>query len=346
MTSPNTIAARIAAAQARNRVTTVESSTPNDTYESEFDRYKAWVDDNGFVDPDDGKYITRNNVDLYFSEHVAVERDGTTGTIKRILQALQWYSKNKEHAGSEFHVESAIVKLALDTNKERQKNTATSKPGEDPHKGLKDVLPLADRLKIMHEIYSRGDWGPASVSFTWGNNAAVRGGSTRNLVFADWNLSRGFGPEESGPMSRTLFLIMRKGGTHKDRFDSDQQVGCLRHKEYKLCAVFAGAMWTLWNLSTQRQNPLDFLHRDKDERADWWDTSLIDWKKYGDASSAMRQIYKKTGVYNCKLTHDRTAAIQYAGAMGLAPHQINSFTNHLLEKIHRAYQAEADREVR
>jgi hypothetical protein len=61
---------------------------------------------------------------------------------------------------------------------------------------------------------NRADWGPASVSFTWGNNAAVRGGSTRNLVFADMNLSNGYGPEEQGPMSRTLFLIMRKGGAY------------------------------------------------------------------------------------------------------------------------------------
>jgi hypothetical protein len=200
---------------------------------------------------------------------------------------------------------------------------------------------------MMDYIYgNRNDWGPASVSFTWGNNAAVRGGSTRNLVFADMNLSNGYGPEEQGPMSRTLFLIMRKGGLHKDRFTADKQVACWRHREYKLCSVFSLSMWALWNLCMERRTPIDFFHVDKKERCPWWDRSLIDWDHYSDAGSAMRQIYRATGVVNCKVTHDRTTAIQYAGAMGLAPYQINSFTNHLLEKIHRSYQSEADREVR
>lgn len=346
MSSPNTTIARLAAAQSRNAATTAELSEPTGAYANEYDRFIAWVDEHGVVE-EDGKYITRLNVDLYFTEHVAFYRTGTSGTIKRIVQGLQWFSSKKENPGSGFLVENAVVKLALDTNKERQKNMETIRPGTDPHKGLKDVLPTSDRILIMDHIYGqRGDWGPASISFTWGNNAAVRGGSTRNLVFADWNLSRGFGPEEEGSLSRTLFLIMRKGGAHKDRFTIDQQVGCWRHKEYKLCSVFSSSMWALWNLVTERQNPIDFLHRDKTKRAKWWDTQLIDWNKYGDASSAMKQVYKATGVVNCKLTHDRTAAIQYAGAHGLAPHQINSFTNHLLEKLHRAYQAEADREVR
>ena len=31
--------------------------------------------------------------------------------------------------------------------------------------------------------------------------------------------------------------------------------------------------------------------------------------------------------------------------MGLAPYQINTFTNHILNKLNSAYQSEADREV-
>jgi hypothetical protein len=96
----------------------------------------------------------------------------------------------------------------------------------------------------------------------------------------------------------------------------------------------------------ERRTPFDFFYVDKNERCSWWDRSLIDWDYYGDAGSAMRQIYKATGVVNCKVTHDRTTVIQYAEAMGLAPYQINSFRNHLLEKIHCSCQSEVDREVR
>jgi hypothetical protein len=263
------------------------------------------------------------------------------------VQALQWYSDKQENPGTGFKVSSDAVNLAIESNLERQKNEENAHPGADPHKGLKDVLPVSDRLRMMDYIYNnRNDWGPASVSFTWGNNAALRGGSTRNLVFADMNLSNGYGPEEQGPMARTLFLIMRKGGKHKDRFTADTQVACWRHREYKLCSVFSLSMWALWNLSTERGTPLCFHHMDKKARCPWWDRKLIDWDEYNDAGSCMRQIYKETGVVNCKVTHDRTTAIQYAGAMGLAPHQINSFTNHLLEKIHRSYQSETDKEVR
>ena len=262
---------RIAAAQGRNARQVKESSTCDDSYIREYRLFKEWVDDHGEIDnhssPDgDNIYLTRDNIDLYFSEHVAPEREGNRGTITRIRQGLEWFADNKEHIGTGFVVNSDVVKLAINSNLERQKNSGSTKPGEDPHKDLKDVLLIPERLLMMDCIYStRPDWGPASFRFTWGNNAAVRGGSTRNLVFSDFNLSRGFGAEEDGLLSKTLFLIMRKGGKHKDRFSVDQQVACWRHNHYQLCSVFSASMWTLWNLMTERQDPIEFLHPNKEE---------------------------------------------------------------------------------
>ena len=66
---------------------------------------------------------------------------------------------------------------------------------------------------------------------------------------------------------------------------------------------------------------------------------------FTEQQSAVDQIYKGAGVFSCKRTHERTNAIQYGEAMGLAPHQINTFTNHILDKLNSAYQSEADREV-
>jgi 4-diphosphocytidyl-2C-methyl-D-erythritol kinase len=64
-----------------------------------------------------------------------------------------------------------------------------------------------------------------------------------------------------------------------------------------------------------------------------------------DASNSTKQIYEATGVQTCKVTHHRTAALQYAGFMGLQPHQINSLTNHILDKQHAAYSSQAEWEV-
>jgi hypothetical protein len=65
-----------------------------------------------------------------------------------------------------------------------------------------------------------------------------------------------------------------------------------------------------------------------------------------EQKDSFAQIYKGAGVRSCKKTHERTNAIQYGGSRGLAPHQINTFTNHMLDKLNSAYQSEADFEVR
>jgi len=65
-----------------------------------------------------------------------------------------------------------------------------------------------------------------------------------------------------------------------------------------------------------------------------------------EASASTREIYKATGIKNGKVCHHRTAALQLAGFMGLQPYQINTMTNHILDKQHVAYQAQAEWEVR
>ena len=61
-------------------------------------------------------------------------------------------------------------------------------------------------------------------------------------------------------------------------------------------------------------------------------------------SKAYTTIYKNTGIRNCKVTHDRTVAIQ--NMSGLTPYQISSFTKHIVDnKLSASYLAEADREA-
>ena len=109
MSSPNSnvLASRLAAARTRNAQQLQATSSADAAYQSEYKRFKAWVSEHGTI-ADDGGYINRSNIDLYFSEHVAPTRTGVRNTIRRIVQALQWYSDKKENPGAGFKVESDL----------------------------------------------------------------------------------------------------------------------------------------------------------------------------------------------------------------------------------------------
>ena len=92
------------------------------------------------------------------------------------------------------------------------------------------------------------DWDDCAFAFTVGCNGALRGASSRSLNLSDLNLSRGFGPERSGPWARCMMYVLRKGDQHKERHDTDQQVGVWRHRCYLLCPVFATAMKVIYLL--------------------------------------------------------------------------------------------------
>ena len=128
----------------------------------------------------------------------------------------------------------------------------------------------------MQHIYrERNDWGPAAVNFTWGHNGAIRGASCNKIGYCDLNHSDGFGPKLGEP---AVGLVCRSGKVHKDRSETDKQVFVWRHKEYLLCSVFATAAYVIHQIT---ENPnINFLHADKNERAPWWDTPLIDWSNY------------------------------------------------------------------
>ena len=132
----------------------------------------------------------------------------------------------------------------------------------------------------MNYIYkNRDDWGSASVNYSWGLNGALRGASNRKLKFKDLNLSYSFGAEDIGPLSRCLLLVLRTGNVHKDRHDTEKQVGSWRHKKYNFCSVFAMAAYVIYNLNNEFSN-INFYHRDKNESPAWWDLPLIDWEQY------------------------------------------------------------------
>ena len=316
-------------------------------YKREYRRYCAWVEANDLraVDATD-TYVNRLAVDSYFRT-VVVHRNGQLNSINKICSAIQWACNCVENptVDTAMTVRNPAVSAAIRRQQLNWKEGANDRNcGTDPHKGLKDLMPIGDKLTLIRHIHdTRADWGSLATSYTWGTQGGVRGDSNRKMVYADMNLSMGFGPETTGPRARTVLLVLRKGEIHKDCYSTDKQVGTWRNKHYILCATFNLALHVICQLG--RDLEIDFLHEEKTDRAPWWDKPLIDYDDGSEEGAAMRQVLDATGVESCKLTHHRTQCVQLAGAESLAPWQINTLTKHLLEKLNSAYQSECDAET-
>jgi hypothetical protein len=316
------------------------------TYSNEYKKLLSWVieeHEEHHLIVNDACFITRLSVDTYF-EKVVLHRNGNRNTATRIAQALQWFYSNVENPTGKLVIRNPTVNEALRKQQDNYRaKTNVANAGTDPHKGLKDLISESDKRKLLTYIYeTRPDSSSLGMSFNWGKNTGIRGASSRSCVYADLNLSLGFGPEREAPINRTILMVLRKGSLHKDNYSTDKQVGCQRHKEYLQCAIFSTAVCIIEQLRTDAA--INFYHDDKDERATWWDTPLLEFETLQDESHAMRDVFNSTGVESCKLTHHRTHAVQYAGSEGLAPWQINTLTKHMLEKFHSAYQSEVDKE--
>jgi hypothetical protein len=309
----------------------------------EYIKYMVWMEANNLRLPTSAdKFLHRVAIDRYFRE-VIVDRNGNKNTVGRYGSSLQWCWDWVEETPEDVHlvVKNVVVERATRDQqaswkiREHQVNA-----GSDPHKGLKDLMSVEDRLKIMTYIHKCvKKWGSLGVSNTCGNVAALRGATNRALVYADLNLSLGFG-EKIDP--RILMLVIRKGGINKDNHTTDKQVGFMRNKDYLLCAAFNLALHVINDL--RDDHTINFLHAEKDQRAPWWDKPLIEYEECSEEGAAMEAVYTATGVKSCKVTHHRTQAIQLAGSESLAPWQINTMTKHSMEKLPSAYQSETDRE--
>jgi hypothetical protein len=286
MTEPSLERTLLTATNA-NRDQLLRTAVPPKTYAFVWRSYVKWLKNDPQIRAEQPPFLTRDNIHHYFTRVVACKKI-VPGSAKRYVTALQWYADydpTEGHASAvrgSFKVCDATVETALRAQKAHYRESGGSgNLGSDPHKGLKDVLSLPQRRRILQYIYRArtSDWGPASVNFTWGLNVAVRGDSSRKLNFCDLNVSRGYGPEEDGPLSRALLLVLRKGPVHKDRKDKDQQVGCWRHKHYELCSVFSTSAHVVWTL-LEKRGQINFYHDDKTARCEWWDLPLIDWETY------------------------------------------------------------------
>ena len=215
-------------------------------------------------------YITLKNLETYY-EFEVTKYHGTKQTTKCIFNALSLIRCKVEYPRTEKLKISPSIQASID---EQQAFVSHSEKyiESDPHKGLKDIMPPDDLLKIINYIYLiRPDSLDLAFSFLWGINTGVRGSSSRAFCLSDLYISVGFGPESDPPCNKTLMLILRKGQTHKDKHITNRLVGVQRHRDFRMCSVFATAMLVITILCT---NPTIDFFKPPGKIPFWWDIPL------------------------------------------------------------------------
>ena len=69
---------------------------PSKTYLSEFKRYKKWLRNNDRTCDEEGRYLTDNNLEAYWTLDMAPLRNGNQGSLKRARNVLQRFAAHCE----------------------------------------------------------------------------------------------------------------------------------------------------------------------------------------------------------------------------------------------------------
>jgi hypothetical protein len=129
------------------------------SYSNKYTKYCRWVEANNLCNANDESidYIPWDAIDVCFFCEV-VNHGGQRNNINCIASSIQWCYDNIEQPGGTgptFVMRSNIVKAAIEQQQENWKNGGSLMHlGLDPHKGLKDLMPLADKLEIGRSIHN------------------------------------------------------------------------------------------------------------------------------------------------------------------------------------------------
>jgi hypothetical protein len=328
-------------------------TTINSTYRNIYKNFICWLQSNRNSSeivilneeaPNGIIFVTQHNVEKYF-QHVVVHKQTNKNGCMRIFQALDSVLHRIESNLTQNLQKSNFIKQKCEKQHQNYIATcATKNLVVDPHKGLKSKMTAEEKVNIISTIYNhRKDSLDLAFSFLVGINAGTRGCSSRQFTLSDLNLDCASGPESLPPRNKTLIFILRKGAFCKENFATDRQVGVQRHKNFKLCAVFATASLVIMKLRSIGPSLNFFWYKNQGVRPNWWDIPLNVYENLEDESHAMRDVLKKAGVNMCgKITHHRLQAVQEAGSKDLTGEQISTMTKHITDKLHVAYLPEVN----
>ena len=325
---------------------TNRSRRENDrTYTSEWNRYCQWVLANreASLIPSGTKYLTRENVDLFFSQEV-VNRIVVPDTARRVVSSLQRFADDVEYTdGSvEFSVDSPVVKRALETHK-RLYMQRISRQVEDPHANLPtNVLTEADCAKALFIAAGRNNWKDLMLCWTTCEQTFLRNHSFRNLHLRHLRCNTTHAPSSMGGNNygagygfadgRMMSYILDKY-VHKTRDTRKRVVGAWRHKNYIRCSIGNLAMNLFVRLYAD--SDLDFHGARLNEAMPrWWDRKLIgEWTDEKSSYLAFCALLDEAQLQWAKKTHLRKLGMAIGTTRGeLETHKISTMSKHKTDK--------------
>lgn len=334
---------RIAQATSDNVHDTTEDLPPDTTYTREWARFTQWITQEriGGRVRLGMKFLTRENVDLYFSEIVA-KKMVVPESARRVVSALQKYADLDEHVhGAKFKVESRAVLQALTAQKARY-GIHIAEQYTDPHANLPTaVLTQEEYALICNKIYKRrDDWADFQWTFNVCDAAFLRFASTQKLFLSDIKCDIAHGPpKDSGIGGRCMMsYALRGGGAHKNSQSKTTMVGAWRHRHWYRCSTsalafnfmvrFRFAEWTSINfLKPEAGKPIwqkVNIHRE-------WSTKPRK-KGYDKANRAYSQVFRSLNIRWSKVTHLRKSGMDHAGTLGVTDEDTGSMSKHITRK--------------
>jgi hypothetical protein len=134
------------------------------TYYNQYKRFLCWFDNNVnnpkyslSAEPGGAEnisiYCTQQNVEQYF-KHAVCQYGGKEGAANSHFTSLQWVNYHIEAQKGTKLIMSPIIHDSISQQQTYHKNAAKEKyQNVDPHKGLCDLMPLEDTIKIVTDIF-------------------------------------------------------------------------------------------------------------------------------------------------------------------------------------------------
>jgi Centromere DNA-binding protein complex CBF3 subunit, domain 2 len=318
----------------------VSTDSVDASYKREWKNFKQWFAEQvvkGLLLPSAGKFLTRANVDAYFTE-VVVNRKVAPTTARRVVSALQTFADREEYADCaiKFKVDDSTFVVNALKNHYHLYVERVTKETVDPHANLPtDMLTADDIRKVLTHVLGQSNWKDFSTCWNVCENTFLRCDSMLKLCFCDLIIDFTHGPVQSGPNSRMLGIVLRKKA-HKDRSNRTRVVGTWRSRDYLRCTTGMLAFNTFFTFFDH--STLNFYKGTVNPKSkpSWQNIKIISgWSSTKAVDRAYQAVYKACGVGWKKSTHLRTLGIEHASAAGCQNDELGTMSKHLIDKIDR-----------
>ena len=326
---------------ANRRIASVDTS-----YVWEWRKYKEWVTDKrrAGVIPPGNKFITRDAVDLYFTEYVA-HLTVTPKTAQRIRPALQFYADQLELVGQGFSIESQFVNEGIATQTHTYIDASISN-NSDPHKNLPcNILTDNEHLRALDYIFTQNldNWQSLHMSWNLGNNTFVRCDTFLKLCLPNLLFNSTHGPKVGDNQTLPMLALILNAEQVKEgkRRRKKRIAGSWRHKHYLRCAIGAVAVGLFTKL--YYDNEIHFNEDGEGGKPSWWKVKLSfdQWQNTRIAGTAYKNLLDSCGISWGKIVHMRAAGIEYASAMGeLDAAAVSTLSKHQKSNLDKVYMTE------